>query len=399
VSGRVSRARRRLGSLFGLCGLAGGVPGFSRLSGLSGLSGMGGLAGLGWTAPGAAAGQWDAVLPGTRLEFPRDHGAHPGFRTEWWYVTGWLQRADGREAAFQVTFFRVRTAHPDANPSRFAPTQLMLAHAALALPEHGRLLHGERSGRIASGLAGAEVGDTRVWVGPGADRWRLERDPATDRYRTRLRTADFALDLELAPDGPPLLQGEAGFARRSADTASHYYSRPQLRVAGSLDIAANARRPRETATVGLTGRAWFDHEWFSDLLPPGIAGWDWAGLNLDDGTAVMVYRWRDAEGRQRWRNGTVRGPDGAARTGLAPVFEPLGQWRSPRSGATYPIAMRVSVAGRSLELQPMFDDQELDARSSTGTIYWEGAVSVLEAGRRVGRGHMELTGYAGPVRF
>jgi predicted secreted hydrolase len=272
------------------------------------------------SASPSAPPAWDRVLPDTRLRFPHDHGAHPGFRTEWWYITGWLARDDGREAAFQVTFFRVRTLHPEANPSRFAPTHLMLAHAALALPERGTLLHGERSGRIATGLAGAEVGDTRVWVGPAADRWLLERDPATDRYRTRVRTADFSFDLALAPDGPPLLQGEAGFARRSADTASHYYSRPQLAVSGSIGVAQGAGQPGHPPNAPVTGRAWCDHEWFSDALPADVAGWDWAGLNLDDGTAAMVYRWRDMQGRERWRNGTLRGSDGGSRTGVVPVF-------------------------------------------------------------------------------
>jgi len=335
---------------------------------------------------------WAAVRPGTRLAFPADHGAHPDHRTEWWYLTGWLRRPDGREAGFQVTFFRTRTIHPQANPSRFAPTQLILAHAAVALPERTDLLHAERAARAAMGLAGAQVGDTRVWLGAADRQWRLERDPATDRYHVHIDTDGFALTFALAPDGPPLLQGDAGYSRKGQSGASHYYSRPQLAVTGSLALAQGAALP-------VTGRAWFDHEWSSDLLDPGTIGWDWVGLNLDDGTAVMAFRLRDAAGGETWRDGTLRAPSGDARTGLAPVFTPIRTWRSIRSGATYPVGMQLDVAGRRLTLHPMLDDQELDTRASTGTIYWEGAVLVHEAGRRIGQGHMELTGYAAPIRF
>ena len=132
--------------------------------------------------PSSASPAWDIVRSGTVLRFPQDHGAHPGFRTEWWYVTGWLQRDGAADAGFQITFFRSRTAHPDANPSRFAPTQLVLAHAALALPENGRLLHAQRAARAGFGLATTATGDTRAIIGSGPEAWSLTRDPATDRY-------------------------------------------------------------------------------------------------------------------------------------------------------------------------------------------------------------------------
>jgi predicted secreted hydrolase len=356
-------------------------------------------------AENPAAHEWAPVRRGTRLAFPADHGAHPGHRAEWWYLTGWLRRPDGREAGFQVTFFRIRTLHPADNPSRFAPTQMILAHAALSLPERASLLRGERAARAGFDPAGAQVGDTRVWVGVGDRRWRIERDAVTDRYRTQVATAGFALDLALAPDGPPLPQGDAGYSRKGANGASHYYSRPQLAVTGTISVGDSPALARSSpATIDamplqVTGRAWFDHEWWSDLLDPGTAGWDWVGLNLDDGTALMAFRLRDEAGNQNWRDGTIRDAQGHARTGLAPVFTPLRTWRSSRSGASYPVAMLLELAGRRLELRPMLDDQELDTRASTGTIYWEGAVTVHEAGRRIGQGHMELTGYAGPIRF
>ena len=337
---------------------------------------------------------WAAVPRDTPMRFPADFGAHPDHRTEWWYVTGWIRRSGAPDAGFQLTFFRSRTAHPTANPSRFAPTQLVLAHAALALPERGRLLHAERSARAGFERAGAASGDTRVWIGRGPQAWTLERDPATDRYRARIDAGEFAFDLVLDPGAPPLLQGEAGWSRKGPGPlqASRYYSRPQLGVAGELRVAGT--------TTPIAGLAWFDHEWSSEILDERTAGWDWTGLNLDDGGALMAFRLRGRDGTDTWVDATLReGRDGAPRTGLKPSFEPRRLWQSARTGARWPVVMRVRVAGRDLELRPLFDDQELDARGSTGTTYWEGAVTAFEADRRVGRGYLELTGYAGALRL
>jgi len=218
------------------------------------------------TLPSPAIPTWDIVESGTALRFPQDHGAHPGFRTEWWYVTGWLQRDGAADAGFQITFFRSRTAHPDANPSRFAPTQLVLAHAALALPENGRLLHAQRAARAGFGLATTATGDTRAIIGTGPDAWSLTRDPATDRYWAHASSRDFAFTLDLAPDAPPLLQGQSGYSRKgpSSSQASHYYSRPQMAVTGSIRTGRSLLSNAPAAAV--RGRAWFDHDWSSDVL-------------------------------------------------------------------------------------------------------------------------------------
>jgi len=371
-SARPARRRALLAAGVGLAAGAGPVP----------------------SAAGADAPRWEPVLPDPPMSFPRDFGAHPGHRTEWWYVTGWLRRAGAQDCGMQLTFFRSRTAHPQANPSRYAPTQLVLAHAALALPERGRLLHAERSARAGLGLAGAEAGDTRVWIDGAPGRWSLVRDAATDRYAARIAAKAFSFDLVLAPPGPPLLQGEAGFSRKGPrpSQASRYYSRPQTAVSGSITV--------DGTRIATAGHAWFDHEWSSEILDDDTPGWDWVGLNLDDGGALMAFRVRRRDGTTSWRDATLRdGPDGPVRTGLAPVFEPLRTWRSARSGAEWPVSMRLRVAGRDLELRPLFDDQELDARGSTGTTYWEGAVTAFEHGRRIGRGYLELTGYAGALRL
>jgi predicted secreted hydrolase len=376
-------------------------PGTSGTSGSTASSGSPGAPGssapTGASAPaptGTRPFDWAPVRRDPPMTFPADFGAHPDHRTEWWYVTGWLERPGAADAGFQLTFFRSRTAHPAANPSRFAPTQLVLAHAALALPERGRLLHAERSSRAGFGLAGAQTGDTRVWLGAGDDAWTLRRDPATDRYRARIVAKDFAFELDLDPAAPPLLQGEAGYSRKGPGEAqaSRYYSRPQVRVAGRVRVGA--------ADTPVEGRAWFDHEWSSEILDERAAGWDWTGLNLDDGGALMAFRIRARDGRDAWTDATLReGAAGVVRTGLKPTFEPLRHWQSARSGARWPVSLRIRIAGRELELRPLFDDQELDARGSTGTTYWEGAVVALEGGRRIGRGYLELTGYAGALRL
>ena len=337
---------------------------------------------------------WDPVAPTPALRFPEDHGSHPGHRIEWWYVTGWIKRPDAPEAGFQVTFFRSLTAHPRGNPSAFAPRQLILAHAALALPERAQLLHAERASRTAFEMAGAATGDTRVWIGRGDSAWSLVRDPATDRYRAHIQGDPFELDLELAPNAPPLLQGDAGFSRKGPlpTQASRYYSRPQLQVSGQIRQGSRS--------TSVNGTAWFDHEWASELLAPGAVGWDWVGINLDDGGALMAFRVRDQAGRVVWHSALLRdGPHGPIRRDLIPQFEPLRTWRSSRTGARWPVEMRLVLGSRTIELQPLFDDQELNARGSTGTTYWEGAVTAIEQGRRIGRGYLELTGYAGALRL
>ncbi|HEY5632916.1 MAG TPA: lipocalin-like domain-containing protein [Burkholderiaceae bacterium] len=347
-----------------------------------------------------AAVAFAAASPDTRLRFPRDHGAHPAFRTEWWYLTGWL-RAGELAFGVQITFFRARTAHAETNPSRFAPRQLLLAHAALALPGEPRLLHDQRAARIGFGLAEAGEGDCNLRL----DDWSLARSP-DDRYSAQVRSNRFHVTLALRPPGPPLLRGDEGFSRKGpgALQASHYYSRPQLAMNATVVLRGDANeRPRELAA---SGTGWFDHEWSSELLDPRAVGWDWIGINLDDGSALMAFRIRARDGGEIWSHahwtsaGAGSGATGAESRRTDSVrFEPVRTWRSLRTGAQYPVQVSVRAFERTIDLYPLIDDQELDARASTGTVYWEGAVRAVENGREIGRGYLELTGYASPVRF
>lgn len=340
-----------------------------------------------------AADDFAAVRPDTVLSFPRDHGAHPAFRTEWWYVTGWLRDVKGsavqQTTGFQLTFFRVRSAAGTENPSRFAPEQVLFAHVAIADPRKGSLLHEERIARAGLGLAEAREGDTAVWIGD----WSLKREGGV--YHARIAGRELSFELGFSSDREPLLQGEQGFSRKGPDArhASHYYSRPQLAVRGRVGTGSQAR--------SVVGRAWLDHEWSSGYLPEGAVGWDWLGLNLDDGGALMAFRMRDAAGKVLWSSASWMAPGGEVeRFGPAAVaFTPLRRWRSPRSGAEYPVAMTIDIGGRRLRIEPLMDDQELDARAGTGTLYWEGAVRVYRDDRELGRGYLELTGYWRPMRM
>ncbi len=339
-------------------------------------------------APVRAEVSYPAVAPGMEIIFPRDEGAHPDYRTEWWYVTGWVQDESGAPLGFQVTFFRVRPGLGESNPSRFAPRQILFGHAAIADPEHGRLRHAERSARAGFDLAYAREGRVDLRL----DDWSFRQDG--DRYAAVVAGDDFSLRLDLERVQPPLLQGERGYSRKGPDPAqaSGYYSlpQPQLEVSGTVVVDGRKRR--------VTGTAWFDHEWSSDVMDEQARGWDWMGVNLDDGGALMAFRMRDAQGGARWAAATLRAADGSLRTfGPAEVaWTPLRKWRSPRTGSEYPVAWRVRVGEREFDVEPLMDDAELDSRASTGTIYWEGPIRLrTPGGAQLGRGYLELTGYAG----
>jgi predicted secreted hydrolase len=324
-----------------------------------------------------------------RIAFPADHGAHEASLTEWWYITGWLKENGALSLGMQITFFRSRPKVQEDNPSAFAPKQLLFAHAALSDPNMQRLQHDQRAARAGLQLAHAAVNTTAVWI----DDWRLELN--SGRYRAQIQAREFAFDLEFVPRAEPLLEGQNGFSRKGPrpSEASCYYSLPHLEVSGMLS-AAGRMRP-------VSGQAWLDHEWSNNYLAKAAAGWDWIGINLDDGGALMAFRIRAKRGGEYWASATHRSAQGEVRTfsTMSVQFEPLRRWRSPHSGAEYPIAMRVRVDDLTLELYPLMDDQELDTRASTGAIYWEGAVEARRAGRVVGRGYLELTGYAAPLEL
>ncbi|MGZ5249057.1 MAG: lipocalin-like domain-containing protein [Caldimonas sp.] len=338
-------------------------------------------------APAAEAGPPAALA----LVFPRDFGAHPGSRIEWWYVTGALDAAAGRWG-FQITFFRAATGIAGAEESAFRAGELVFAHAAVTDLQNARLLHDQRIARSGFGIATASSADTGVSLRG----WHLERSGGAGRSRYHAgaasESADFRFELELEATQDVLVQGIGGVSQKgpSPTQASRYYSEPQLAVRGTLAIGRSA-----PATVG--GRAWLDHEWSDSLLDAEAVGWDWIGMNLDDGAALTAFRLRRADGTTLWAGGSHRPAGGATRNFAAAevVFAAGRRWTSPASKASYPVEWTIATPVGRFAVKALQDDQELDSRASTGSIYWEGLSHLFDAsGRAVGRGYLELTGYA-----
>ena len=349
-----------------------------------------------------------AAAPATPadLRFPADFGAHPETRTEWWYVTGSLE-SGARLWGFQVTFFRVATgvsapsaaASATSPASRFAPSQLLFAHAALTDLEQGRLRHDQRIARSGFGIAQARLGDTHVSLRD----WHLNRTPSPggpprSRYTAQVSSdsAGFAFDLQFDAAQPVLLQGVGGVSQKgpAAGDASRYYSEPQLATQGRLTL--------DGKPIAVQGRAWLDHEWSDAFVPASAVGWDWVGMNLDDGSALTAFRLRRADGSSVHAGGSFRavgqplrnfGPDEVR-------FTPGRVWESAGSRARYPVQWKIETPAGVFGVNALLDNQELDSRNSSGAIYWEGLSELRDAnGRRMGRGYLEMTGYAAALRL
>jgi predicted secreted hydrolase len=347
----------------------------------------------GWPALAQAQAQAPSAL-----HFPPDFGAHPDTRTEWWYVTGTLS-AGARLWGFQLTFFRSATGLPASQPGRFNAAQLLFAHAALTDLEQGRLRHDQRIARSGFGIAQAQSGDTDVTLRD----WQLKRVPLpgdahASRYTARIASdsAGFAFELQFDTTQPLLLQGDAGLSKKgpAPQHTSRYYSQPQLAVQGSLAL--------DGKPVAVQGRAWLDHEWSDSFIPPSAVGWDWIGMNLDDGSALTAFRLRRADGSSAYAGGSFRAPGQPPRSfGPDEVrFTPGRAWESPTSRGRYPVQWQVETPAGRFRVNALLDNQELDSRGSTGAIYWEGVSDLLDdAGRCVGRGYLEMTGYAAALRL
>ncbi|CAN5494519.1 lipocalin-like domain-containing protein [soil metagenome] len=337
------------------------------------------------------------------LHFPADFGSHPEHQTEWWYLTGWVQVAGApgatpRTFGFQVTFFRSRTGF-DAPGSRFSPQQLVFAHTALSDLSAGRQRHDQRIARSGFGVS-ASTTDTDVALRD----WSLVRTGPVDAsgYRAKVRSASggFGFDFELAGTQPTLLQGKSGFSQKGPDPtqASHYYSHPQLALTGALTL--------DGQRLTVVGKGWLDHEWSDAVMAPDAVGWDWIGMNLDDGSALTAFQLRRADGSALYAGGSWRGPSGALRNfSAADVRFTAGrQWKSPASGASYPVAWTIDTPEGNFSVTALLDAQEQDSRASTGAFYWEGLSELRRSSTggdstKVGRGYLEMTGYVQRLRL
>ncbi len=330
------------------------------------------------------------VLAPRTLRFPRDHGAHPELRTEWWYLTG-NASAGARRWGFQVTFFRSRVDATRGMTSAFAARELLFAHAAVTDLATGRLHHDQRIARAGFGVAQAGLDDTDLRIRD----WTLQRQ-ADGHYRARVEGGDFALDLNATPTQPLLLQGQEGLSRKGPEPAqaSYYYSQPQLQVQGRLRLGQQASQ--------VSGQAWLDHEWSEALLHPEAVGWDWVGMNLADGGALTVFQLRRADGSPLWAGGSWRAAGGVAQAfgPQAVRMVPTRHWTSPLTRTRYPVAWTLETPQGRFTVEALADAQELDSRLSTGTVYWEGLSELRDAtGRALGQGYLELTGYGDRLRM
>jgi predicted secreted hydrolase len=335
-----------------------------------------------------------------RLSFPADHGAHPGYRTEWWYYTGNLTDRDNRHFGFQLTFFRSGIGSPALRnhwpepASAWRSDQIYLAHAAISDTSGGRHLQAERMARPVLSMAGAEQATDIVTI--HLHNWRAVITP--QGHHLRADAAEFALELDLTAVKPPVLHGDRGYSRKgqSPERASCYYSFTRLETAGSLTVDGTRH--------AVKGSAWMDHEFSTAPLQPGVVGWDWFSLQLADHTEVMLFLLRQADGALNpASSGTLVLPDGDTRhlTIDDVRVTPLSFWNSPHSDARYPVEWRLQVSSLRLDLTlaARLDDQEMRTLRSTGVVYWEGSVQARGTYNQKtidGIGYVELTGYAAP---
>ena len=340
----------------------------------------------------AALAPWANVanaLPPKTLVFPRDRGSHPDFNTEWWYITGDIA-AGARRFGFQLTFFRSRISSTQALTSKFAAKQLMFAHGAVTDVDGQKLHHDQRVARAGFGVATASENDMALKLRD----WSLRADG--QQYAAQIVGPDFDLQLALNETQSVLLQGAQGLSRKGPHPAqaSYYYSQPNLQVVGKLRLEGRA--------FDVTGRAWLDHEWSNEILAPGVVGWDWIGMNLLDGSALTAFRLRSKAGEAVWDGGSFRSADKAlyvfSRGEV--IFKPTRQWKSPLTQITYPVEWIVRTPADFYTVKAVIDNQELDSRQSTGSIYWEGLSELFSSnGAKVGSGYLEMTGYGQPLRI
>ena len=320
--------------------------------------------------------------------FPEDHGPHPEFRNEWWYVTGNLDNEDGERFGFELTIFRFALT-PDISPSTSAwrTNQVYIAHLAVTDADNERFYVAQRYSRGAVGLAGAQASPFRVWI----DDWEMAERAQADAWHLVANDEDFGIDLKLRALKPPVLNGIEGLSQKSADpsNASYYYSITRLQTEGRLRVGEN--------DYTVSGLSWLDREWSTSALAADQVGWDWFALQLDDGSELMIYGLRLQDGtRDPASAGTFVDANGVT-THLDyddVEISVLEEWSSPEGGS-YPSRwlLRVPRFGLELNVKPVINDQEL----FTTVRYWEGAVDVTGEHDRQpveGRGYVELTGYA-----
>jgi predicted secreted hydrolase len=339
---------------------------------------------------------YELALPGRQLSFPADHYSHPDFKTEWWYYTGHLQTDGGKRYGYQVTFFRFGLRDRQ-NQVKDKPlfSELYMAHFALSDIGATKFHYRERINRGANEKAGAATDRYLVWN----EDWRVAGDAKNHSIQVQDRGTRLSLDLTSLK--PPVLHGDNGLSQKGEGEgrASYYYSLTHMKTTGELTIDGRTEKVR--------GLSWMDHEFGSNQLRNDQVGWDWFSIQLDNNTELMLYLMRRKDGSvDPYSSGTLVDAQGKTAHLVLKDYrvESLEHWKSPKSGATYPMKWKVTVPSKEIDLEivPAFLDQELITNRSTRVTYWEGAVMVSgSAGGQpvAGAGYVEMTGYAGKLNI
>jgi predicted secreted hydrolase len=336
------------------------------------------------------------AVPGRSLSFPADHNSHPDFKTEWWYYTGHLEAESGQRFGYQVTFFRfgVRDRQTSIKQTPLF-TELYMAHFALSNFSGRNFLFRERINRGIGDRAGAKTDRFLVWN----EDWSVEGN--RDNHKISVNDRGTELRLVLKSLKPPVLHGQNGYSQKGEGEgrASYYYSLTRMQTEGELIVGGKSEKVR--------GLSWMDHEFGSNQLGPDQLGWDWFSIQLDNQSEMMLYLMRRKDGSiDPYSHGTLVYADGTTRHLALKDYrvDVLARWQSPKSAAEYPIKWKVIIAAEQIELEiaPHFPEQELITNRSTRVTYWEGAVQVKGTlGNKpiAGSGYVEMTGYAGKVKF
>jgi predicted secreted hydrolase len=343
-----------------------------------------------------AQSPYETAQPGYHYAFPHDHFDHPAYQTEWWYYTGNVTADDSHRFGFELTFFRQAVDRDPAKDKTWDAQDLYLAHLALSDLDGGKFYHAERLNRRGPDIAGVSEAQQKVWNGNWQVQW------TSQDQQLQAVGADFALQLHLHPEKPPIIQGENGVSQKAAGSghASHYISLTRIATQGAITLNGK--------TYPVNGLTWMDHEFFTTQLDAAQLGWDWLSIQLTDQTELMLYHFRRTDGSaDPFSSGTyidAAGHSTHLRAGDF-ILQPAGEtWKSPASHALYPIAWNIQIPqlGLSLEARTPLPSQELTGESKLAPSYWEGAITLT--GNRgpqsiSGSGYLELTGYDRPIQL
>ena len=349
---------------------------------------------IGFVIAAGASAQYKDALPGYRFTFPRDHFNHPDFQTEWWYYTGNVKSTDGHRFGFELTFFRQGVDRETKSTGTWDVRDLYLAHLALSDLDGGKFIHTERTNRAGPGIAGVNEAERRIWNGNWQVLWQGDQQilQAIDKR--------FSIHFTLRSAKPPVIHGNNGVSQKGEGQgrASHYVSLTRLLSAGEIESGGRHFQ--------VTGTAWMDHEFFTRQLEPDQVGWDWISIQFADKTELMLFQIRRKDGSiDPHSAGTfvnARGDTIHLDTDEFTMEPTNSVWRSPATGALYPLAWKISIAKLStvVDCSTSLPSQELSSAAGLSPAYWEGSIALVGSKGRThvtGVGYLEMTGYDRPV--